>query len=225
VNGGSGAGEGNGSPSRWLGLLLTLLAALAFASGLVALRHLAREEAFAAARLRCLEHRLAHQNRLLTVTRRRLDALARAYRPAPQEARGLLWPLAGPVVSGWGMRQSPMGGSGGEFHDGIDLAVPIGTPVAAVADGIVTSAGWYGGYGWYVALDHGHGLISFYGHLCRILVPKGAFVRRGQEIARSGATGRVTGPHLHFGLHVRGVSVDPEALLPEVSTARCQPLS
>lgn len=118
-------------------------------------------------------------------------------------------PVYGTIASPFGWRKSPMGGLGTEFHDGVDIAVHIGTPVRAVADGVIAYAGWYYGYGNYVLIDHGYGIQTFYGHNSKILVHLGEVVHRGQLIALSGDTGNSTGPHVHFGLHVWGVPTNP----------------
>lgn len=118
-------------------------------------------------------------------------------------------PVSGTIVSGFGWRTNPFGGIGAEFHDGVDIDVPIGTPVHATGDGVITYAGWYNGYGLYVQIDHGYGIVSFYGHNSRVLVHVGEHVVRGQVIALSGDTGNSTGPHVHFGIHYRGLPVNP----------------
>lgn len=123
------------------------------------------------------------------------------------------WPTdPHPVTSGFGARSSP-GGIGSTNHDGIDIGVPVGTSVKAADGGKVTVAGVQGGYGNYVEIDHGGGVVTFYGHLSKILVRAGQKVAQGDEIAKSGNTGNSTGPHLHFGVHVRGAKVDPRTKL------------
>lgn len=118
-------------------------------------------------------------------------------------------PVQGPITSGFGWRTNPVTDSGTQFHDGVDIGVPIGTPVHAVANGTVAYAGWYAGYGEYVLLDNGFGVQTFYGHNSRLLVQAGQTVKRGQVIALSGETGYATGPHVHFGLHVDGRPTNP----------------
>ena len=88
-----------------------------------------------------------------------------------------------------------------------------GEPVRATADGKVTAAGWSGGYGRVVDVDHGNGLSTRYGHLSSIDVQVGQSVRMGQVIGRVGSTGRSTGPHLHYETRVRGQAVDPQKFL------------
>lgn len=119
------------------------------------------------------------------------------------------WPTTPhPVVSPFGPRKPPREGAS-SYHDGIDIGVPVGTEVRATDGGKVTKAGAYGGYGLYVEIDHGGGVVSFYGHLSKVSVRVGQRVSQGDRIARSGNTGISTGPHLHFGMHVRGAAVDP----------------
>jgi murein DD-endopeptidase MepM/ murein hydrolase activator NlpD len=130
--------------------------------------------------------------------------------PAPMQARhGLLWPVAGQLTSPFGERDHVMGGGGAQFHAGIDLSVPTGTPVRAVQEGIVVFAGDNGAYGKAVKLDHARGLSTLYAHNSRVLVQAGQTVKAGQVICRSGSTGRSTGPHLHFEVHKDGWPVDP----------------
>jgi murein DD-endopeptidase MepM/ murein hydrolase activator NlpD len=108
---------------------------------------------------------------------------------------------------------SPFGQRWGRLHDGIDIGVPTGTTVRAVDGGKVTKAGPNGGYGTYVEIDHGGGLVSFYGHLSSISVRSGQRVGKGDAIARSGNTGHSTGPHLHFGVHKGGAARNPRDYL------------
>lgn len=122
------------------------------------------------------------------------------------------WPVTPhPITSGFGPRASP-GGIGSTQHDGIDLGVSY-VRVHAAGAGRVTRAGLNGGYGNYVEIDHGHGLVSFYGHLSAISVKAGRHVDKGDPIGTSGNTGNSTGPHLHFGVHLRGAARDPRDFL------------
>lgn len=114
---------------------------------------------------------------------------------------GLIWPVSGPVVSGFGSRW-------GRMHEGIDIAVPQGTAVHAAAGGTIIYAGGMGGYGNIVVIDHGNGLATAYAHLSAIWVGGGS-VAQGQPIAASGCTGHCLGPHLHFEVRVNGSPVDP----------------
>ncbi len=96
---------------------------------------------------------------------------------------------------------------------GIDLGVPTGTPVHAAEDGTVAIAGWVGGYGNYICINHGGGFSTCYGHNSRLGVSVGQRVSKGQVIAASGNTGNSTGPHIHFETRVNGVQKDPMGYL------------
>jgi len=117
-------------------------------------------------------------------------------------ASGLVWPVNGTVVSGYGMRW-------GRLHEGIDIAASSGTPIWAAAAGTVIHAGWLGGYGNLVVVDHGNGLATAYAHASAILVGVGQQVAQGETVALVGSTGNSSGPHLHFEVRVNGVAVDP----------------
>lgn len=96
------------------------------------------------------------------------------------------------------------------MHEGIDLAAPIGTPIYVTAEGTILRAGWNsGGYGNFVEVDHGRGIITRYGHLSAILVRAGQHVTRGQQVGRMGSTGRSTGSHLHYEVRIDGRAVNP----------------
>lgn len=119
-------------------------------------------------------------------------------------------PVQGPISSWYGWRPNPFTNTGSEFHPGLDIAAPMYTPVVAVGAGVVTFAGWKpGGFGYYVQVDNGYGISSFVSHNSTVLVHVGQYVRRGQEIALSGSTGRSTGPHVYFGILLNGASTNP----------------
>lgn len=118
------------------------------------------------------------------------------------------WPVTGTITSPFGWRSNPFGG-GPEFHQGLDIAAPMGTTVTAAAGGTVIMAQWYGGYGNYILIDHGGGYSTGYGHLSAIYVSVGQSVARGQAIGAVGSTGQSTGPHLHFEVRIAGKPVDP----------------
>lgn len=127
----------------------------------------------------------------------------------------LVTPLSGGVTSGFGYRDPFMTDSGqmsSDWHAGIDIGAPYGAAVGAAGAGTVTMAGWNGGYGNTVMIDHGNGLSSMYAHLSEILVSVGQLVSALQTIGLVGSTGNSTGPHLHFGLFQDGVAIDPSAL-------------
>lgn len=130
-----------------------------------------------------------------------------------------LWPLHGVLRSSFGGRNDPFSGEGA-FHTGIDLAAPVGTAVHVTADGVVASAGWSGGYGKLVVVDHGNGIETYYAHLSQFLVVSGEEVRRGQVIALSGGTGRATGPHIHYEVRVAGTPVNPYKYLAKAQLFR-----
>ncbi|HEY9180498.1 MAG TPA: peptidoglycan DD-metalloendopeptidase family protein [Candidatus Baltobacteraceae bacterium] len=124
----------------------------------------------------------------------------------------LAWPVSGTITSPFGYRRNPFGG-GMEFHQGLDIAAPMGTTITAAASGTVISAGWYGGYGNYILIDHGGGMATGYGHCSQIFVSVGQQVQKGQAIGAVGSTGASTGPHLHFEVRINGKAVDPAAYL------------
>jgi murein DD-endopeptidase MepM/ murein hydrolase activator NlpD len=117
-------------------------------------------------------------------------------------------PTKGWLSSPFGYRISPFTNQR-EFHKGVDIATRIGTPVVATADGLVVSAGREGHYGNMVTINHGYSLKTRYGHLHKFRVKKGAQVKRGQIIGEVGRSGRCTGPHLHYEVHLDGVPVNP----------------
>ena len=115
---------------------------------------------------------------------------------------GFIWPVNGPVVSGFGMRW-------GRMHEGIDITAPSGTPIWAAASGTIIHSGWLGGYGNLVVIDHGNGLSTAYAHASSSLVGVGQQVSQGETVSLVGSTGNSSGPHLHFEVRVNGVAVDP----------------
>jgi murein DD-endopeptidase MepM/ murein hydrolase activator NlpD len=128
-------------------------------------------------------------------------------------ARVALLPRDAPLVegfvgSGFGMRTDPFTGEM-TMHTGVDFAAPVGTPIFAAAGGVVEAAERHPEYGNLVRIDHGNGLSTWYAHTSRFLVKAGDIVRKGQQIALVGATGRATGPHLHFEVRVNGTPQNP----------------
>jgi murein DD-endopeptidase MepM/ murein hydrolase activator NlpD len=117
-------------------------------------------------------------------------------------------PLRATLTSGFGMRVDPILGTR-RLHSGIDLAAPNGSPIVATSDGLVGKAGWNGGYGLYVSLEHGGGLQTRYGHMSRLAVAAGEMVKKGDVIGYVGSTGRSTGPHLHYEMRLNGIAVRP----------------
>jgi len=123
-----------------------------------------------------------------------------------------LWPVEGRVASSFGEREDPINGEGA-FHSGIDIDAPYGTPVRAAGDGDVTGADMGSGYGRTVELNHGHDVLTLYGHLSAIAVVPGQHVTRGQVIGYVGQSGRATGPHLHYEVRLHNVPVNPHKYL------------
>ncbi len=119
-----------------------------------------------------------------------------------------IWPLIGSIRSPFGSRSDPFSGEGA-FHTGIDLSCPSGSEVHSTADGTVAAVGYSGRFGKLVIIDHGNGISTYYAHLSEYLVVPGQEVRKSEIIALSGATGHVTGPHLHYEVHIAGAPVNP----------------
>jgi murein DD-endopeptidase MepM/ murein hydrolase activator NlpD len=139
-----------------------------------------------------------------------LDQEAAAYAPS-------LWPVMGPITSSFGQREDPVLGNGeGEFHKGLDISAPGGTPIRATADGVVKSAEVENGYGREVTIDHGHGVDTLYGHMSGFAVMSGQTVTRGEVIGYVGHSGRVSGPsgnHVHYEVRIRNTPVNPHKYL------------
>ncbi|MHB1528173.1 MAG: M23 family metallopeptidase [Acidiferrobacteraceae bacterium] len=155
-----------------------------------------------------LEHRIEEKQA-------RLDLLSRVL--IRRHVASAVTPAGWPVRGGWisspfGPRIDPFTGRP-SFHPGIDIADPTGTPIHAMAAGIVTYAGKDGGYGMLVRVADGNGRTTYYGHTSKILVSLGQLVQKGQLIARVGSTGRSTGPHLHFEVRQNGDPVNPAPYL------------
>lgn len=118
------------------------------------------------------------------------------------------WPCYGTITSYFGYRSSPTYGAS-SYHEGIDIANGTGTPIYASDGGTVTESGWYGGFGYYIEIDHGNGFQSSYGHLSSMVVSAGDHVYKGQLIAYMGSTGISSGSHCDFRIYVNGTPVDP----------------
>jgi murein DD-endopeptidase MepM/ murein hydrolase activator NlpD len=118
------------------------------------------------------------------------------------------WPVNGRLLSRYGDRQDPFSGEG-EVHAGVDISASTGTPVHAAADGVVDFAEYYSGYGRMVIIDHGNGTTTRYAHLSRFEVVPGQEIRGGEILGYSGATGKVTAPHLHYEVRLHGSPVNP----------------
>ncbi len=131
-------------------------------------------------------------------------------------------PVDGPIGSGFGFRPDPISGRSA-LHTGLDFPADVGTSVVAAAGGLVLSTEWHNEYGQTLEIDHGRGLLTRYAHLSKLLVKQGDLVKRGQRVAEVGNTGRSTGAHLHFEVHVEGVPQDPARFLDAASLPTQRP--
>jgi murein DD-endopeptidase MepM/ murein hydrolase activator NlpD len=120
-----------------------------------------------------------------------------------------IWPTKGWLSSRFGYRISPFTGKK-EFHKGIDISTRMGAPIVAPADGVVSKVYWDHGYGKVISISHGYGIETKYAHLKKSLVKKGQYVKRGETIALVGNSGRSTGTHLHYEVHLNRVAVNPQ---------------
>jgi murein DD-endopeptidase MepM/ murein hydrolase activator NlpD len=145
----------------------------------------------------------------INVSRAQIERLSRTLSLVPYRK-----PVIGEIElsSGFGVRSDPFLGRPA-MHTGLDFRASTGDPVRVTANGTVTSAGWSGGYGRMIEVDHGNGLSTRYGHLSEILVKVGESVKIGQVIGAVGSTGRSTGPHLHYETRIDGEAVDPQKFL------------
>ncbi len=148
-------------------------------------------------------HALEQQSAQLAAQIRAAQEQSSTSSVVPPSGSGQLgWPVSGPVTSGFGMRW-------GRMHEGIDIMCSTGTPVRAAAAGTVIYAGWLGGYGNLVVVDHGGGLSTAYAHNSSLASSVGQSVAAGQVVSYSGSTGNSSGPHVHFEVRVNGSAVDP----------------
>lgn len=129
-----------------------------------------------------------------------------------------LWPVVGPISSPFGEREDPiLGAAEGEFHKGLDISAPMGTPIHATAAGVIEKAGIGNGYGTEVVLNHGNGIQTIYGHMSGLHCSAGQHVVRGEVIGYVGHSGRTTGNHVHYEVRVREVAVNPHKYLQSTS--------
>jgi murein DD-endopeptidase MepM/ murein hydrolase activator NlpD len=143
----------------------------------------------------------------LSIVRRTVEK-----REALLSATPSIWPIHGWLSAGFGMRRDPFTGQA-DFHPGLDISAEKGTPIVATADGIVELAAPSGEYGNLVVINHGFGLATRYGHLSKFAAWQGQQVKRGDVIGYVGATGRATGPHLHYEVLANGKLMNPLQLL------------
>jgi len=141
-----------------------------------------------------------------------LKRILESYRYGIPPSGKLVWPAAGPFISGFGYRIHPILGTR-RLHAGIDIGAPYGTAVKAAAGGEVIQAGYFGGYGYSIMIYHGGGYATWYAHLSSINVSIGQMVERSSVIGRVGSTGWSTGPHLHFEIRINGVPQNPMGYL------------
>ncbi len=130
-----------------------------------------------------------------------------------------IWPVKGWMTAGFGHRRSPFTGQR-QMHEGVDISNSVGTPIIAPADGIVTYTGPLGAFGNAISVNHGNKISTFYAHLQQQKVTQGQRVRRGDVIGLVGATGRATGPHLHYEIQVNEVPVDPTKYVIDSETVK-----
>jgi murein DD-endopeptidase MepM/ murein hydrolase activator NlpD len=131
-----------------------------------------------------------------------------------QEINGdlFIWPTPGYITSPYGFRRSPFTGAR-QFHSGLDIGAPMGTPIRAAMSGRISTVGWDDAFGNYVVVSHHSGYRTLYAHMSVIRVKSGAYVGTGERIGDVGSTGLSTGPHLHFTVYKNGVTVNPRALM------------
>ncbi len=129
-----------------------------------------------------------------------------------------IWAHLGKINNEFGFRRNPFGGRSYEFHSGMDIDGEKGDMLVAPANGTVLKAGWQGGYGYLIEIDHGNGLKTRYGHLSKVKVSVGDTIQRGQLIGLIGSTGRSTGPHLHYELRLDDKAINPRRFLPPEPT-------
>ncbi len=151
----------------------------------------------------------------LEQTSKQIEAEIRQYQEKNQTTLGTgkyIWPIRGRIVQSFGWRMHPILRRR-QYHTGLDIAIEYGTPILAADSGVVIFAGYNGGYGKMLLIDHGSGFSTLYGHASSLLVDKGQTVVKGQIVAKVGTTGLSTGPHLHFEIRKNGTPVNPRDYL------------
>ncbi len=149
----------------------------------------------------------------LEETSRQLEQMIRQLQGGSSEALGTgvyTWPTPGftTITSPYGMRYHPILKTR-KMHTGVDIGAPMSATIVAADSGKVIHAGWMGGYGQVIVIDHGNGVSTLYAHQSAFLVGNGATVSKGQAIGKVGSTGWSTGPHLHFEVRINGSYTDP----------------
>ena len=152
------------------------------------------------------------QLRRIDREQRHLDKVVNGWRRSSKPGVSFIWPAKGPETSGFGLKRV-LNGEARSPHSGIDIGAPAGTSVHAPADAVVADVGRYYFCGKTLTLDMGEGLYSVYCHLSKIKVKPGQKVKQGQLVGRIGATGRTTGPNLHWTVRLNGAAVDPGVFL------------
>lgn len=156
---------------------------------------------------------LQRNSQEITAMIQRMEQEGRMMPPQAGGTGQLAWPVNGEITSPFGWRVHPIWGTQ-IFHAGLDIGADYGDPVHAADSGTVVFAGWMGGYGNAVMIDHGGGMVTLYGHNSSITVGEGEQVSKGQTIALAGSTGNSTGPHCHFEVRIHGEVVSPLQYLP-----------
>lgn len=160
-----------------------------------------------------LEYTKAEIDRLLNLAKFQLESFSEVSKKLEENERirehtPSIVPTAGYFTSGFGLRRDPFTGQIA-FHEGLDIAAPVGTPVVAPASGIVIAVKWDSGFGLYIEIDHGLGIVTRYAHLLRARVSPGQYVKRGDIIAYVGNSGRSTAPHLHYEVRINDKPINP----------------
>ncbi|MEO0285294.1 MAG: M23 family metallopeptidase [candidate division WOR-3 bacterium] len=160
-----------------------------------------------------LEYTKSEINRLLNLAQFQIEVLSEVSRKLEEDSKvrehtPSIVPTAGYFTSGFGLRRDPFTGQI-SFHEAIDIAAPVGTPIVAPAAGIVKTVRWEQGFGLMLEIDHGYGITTRYAHLLRAKVSPGQYVKRGELIAYVGNSGRSTAPHLHYEVRINDKPVNP----------------
>ena len=161
---------------------------------------------------RANKNALIYMQKDLEIREAEITRILESYKYGNAPGDKFMWPAAGRIASGFGMRRHPLFGKM-RMHTGIDIVAPNGALVKAADGGQIIQAGYNGGYGYSIVVYHGGGFATVYGHLSRILVAVGQNVSRGEVIGLVGATGWATGPHLHFEVRINGAAQNPLGFL------------